>query len=528
MHKPVIHELLQDAAYQHESRRVISGSHVYTYGAIYTRVVRLAERLTRLGIGPGTVIGVMDVNSHRYFELKYALSMLGAVIHTINFRLAPEDILFTIHQAHDDWIFLWEGFGPLTEKFSTSLPHCVWMGDKAEKMGDMDYETLIAEGKEQVPDTAAKIAPSDVYSVFYTTGTTGRPKGIRYTHEQMLTGSLQIAHHLALHDTGAKLSAQDVMMPLIPFFHIHGWGTPFIAPYLGASLVLPELGGAEEHIELIQQHHVSWSNMVPTQLFMLLEEAKKQQLDRLALKVLTGGSPLSLGLAKQADQLGVSFSLIYGGSDQLGSAISTVDDSGNSRRLEQLATRLTPFPMVRIEVRNDGFQRVTPDGKTLGEVWVQSPWLPEGYVNDAENTSKAFSHAWFRTGDLAVCYPDHSFRVLDRIKDAIKSGGEWIAGSTIESVLSEVPGVNLVAVIAMPSDKWHERPMAVVEASHEVSQEMLYQALNQAVVQGRLAKFWIPDTIAFIDRMPITSAGKINKAALQASTHKYNPGEGPI
>ena len=518
MRELVVHELLFDAAYQHESQSVISGNHLYTYGAIHTRAVRLAERMVRLGISPGTVVGVMDVNSHRYLELKYALSMVGAVIHTINFRLSPEDILFTIHHARDEWLFLWEGFGTLAQSLSNSVPHCVWMGSETGGRGSTDYETLIAEGREQVPDIAGTIAPSDWYSVFYTTGTTGKPKGIRYTHQQMLMGALQIAHHLALHDTGAKLSAQDVIMPLIPFFHIHGWGAPFIATYLGASLVLPELGGPAEQIGWIRQHHVSWSNMVPTQLFMLLEEAQKQQLDRLTLKVLTGGSPLSLGLARRADQFGISLSLIYGGSDQLGSAISTATQPKGPHRLEQLTTRLTPLPMAHIEVRNDSLELTPSDGNTLGEVWVQSPWLPDGYLNDSEQTAAAFNHGWFRSGDLAVRYPDGRLYVLDRTKDAIKSGGEWIAGSTIESVLSEVPGVNVAAVIAVPDDKWGERPLAVVEVQGEVSQETLYQALNQAVAQGRLVKFWIPDTIRFIDRMPLTSAGKINKAALRAGT----------
>ena len=515
MHRYVVHELLTDACYQHESRKIISGNTLYTYGTIYKRVIRLADRLTRLGITPKTVVGVMDVNSHRYFELKYALSMVGAVIHTINFRLSPTDILFTIRDAQDEWVFLWEGFGPLAANLAVSLPRHVWMGNTAHDKEAPDYETLIAEGRERVPDISGKISPTDAYSIFYTTGTTGKPKGLRYTHQQMLMGALQIAHHLALFDTGAKISTQDVIMPLIPFFHIHGWGIPFIAPYLGASLVLPESGGPAEQIRWIREHHVTWSNMVPTQLFMLIEEAKKQKTDRLILKILTGGSPLSLGLAKQADRLGISYSLIYGGSDQLGSAITTATQPQDSGRLERLRSRLTPFPLARIETRADSLEPLPPDGHSLGELWVQSPWLPEGYLNDPGKTQMAFDGGWFRSGDLAVRYPDGTFSVADRMKDAIKSGGEWILGSTIESVLSEIPGVRAAAVIALADDKWGERPMAVVETQGELTPAILYQALNQAVQEGRLAKFWIPDTIRFIDSMPMTSAGKIDKKALR-------------
>ncbi|NMP24569.1 AMP-binding protein [Sulfobacillus harzensis] len=511
MRSLLVHETLRDAAYQYESTPVVSSAVTYTYGSIYERTVRLADSLTRLGIRRGTMVGVMDVNSHRYFELHHALSMVGAVIHTINFRLSPQDILWTIGQAHDEWLFLWNGFGTLTDVVAPACPHVVWMSEAAGPDREPDYETLVAEGRFRVPDIAGTIAPSDVYSVFYTTGTTGRPKGIRYTHQQMLSGALQIAHALALQDTGANLTGSDVIMPLIPFFHIHGWGVPFIAPYLGAPLVLPERSGPEEQVELIRQHEVTWSNMVPTQLFMLLEATS----DPLPLKVLTGGSPLSSGLARQADRQGIQFSLIYGGSDQLGSAISAAPGLTGPQRLDALGSRLTPFPMVRMEVRDSAANQVPSDGATLGELWIQSPWLPDGYLDNPEASDAAFVGGWFRSGDLAVRYPDGQISVMDRIKDAIKSGGEWVAGSVIESIISELPGVHSVAVIAIPDARWGERPKAVIAAGSGVDADRVQQALSRAVDEGRLAKFWIPDVMEFVESLPMTSAGKINKTQLR-------------
>lgn len=507
----VVHEILRDAAYQYESTPIVSSAVTYTYGSIYERTVRLADSLSRLGIRRGTTVGVMDVNSHRYFELHHALSMVGAVIHTINFRLSPQDIVWTLRQAHDEWLFLWNGFGTLHDVVAPACPHVVWMSEAARPDREPDYETLVAEGHVRVPNVAGTIAPSDVYSVFYTTGTTGRPKGIRYTHQQMLSGALQIAHALALQDTGSKLTASDVIMPLIPFFHIHGWGVPLIAPYIGASLVLPERSGPEEQVELIRQHKVSWSNMVPTQLLMLLEATS----DPLPLKVLTGGSPLSSGLARQADRQGIQFSLIYGGSDQLGSAGSAAPGLTGPKRLDALASRLTPFPMVRMEVRDPNGGRVPSDGVTLGEVWIQSPWLPDGYLDNSEASETAFRDGWFRSGDLGTRAPDGHIVVMDRLNDAIKSGGEWIVSSTVESVISEVPGVEAVAVIAVPDERWGERPQAVIVADPGVGVQTVQNVLNRAVDAGRLTKFWIPETIQFVERLPMTSTGKINKVKLR-------------
>lgn len=514
MRRLVVHELLADAAYQNTSGRVISGTCQFTYQEIYVRCLKLADRMVDLGIGPGTVVGVLDVNCHRYLELKYAVSMTGAIIHTINFRLPVADVEYTIRHAHDDWLFAWTGFGNLAKSMAAIVPNVVWMGDADENVG-WKYEDLIAEGSPVLPDLALRVKEDDTYSLFYTTGTTGRPKGIRYTHRQMLMASLQIAHYLGLHDTGASLRSDDVLMPLIPFFHIHGWGVPFIAPYLGSTLVLPEKSLPTEQWQLIQLNRVTWSNMVPTQLFTLLQERPNEDATPLPLKVLTGGSALPLGLADQALKAGISLSLIYGGSDQLGSAISEAYGFDGIERLARLSTRMKPFPMVRVEIRDEKEELIVSDGKTIGEVWVQSPWIPQGYVDDAEHSFQAFRDGWFRSGDLAVRFSDGSFYVVDRLRDAIKSGGEWIAGSVIESIISEVPGVNAVAVIARLDTQWGERPVAVVQADNGITADTIEDHLHQAVSSGRLAKFWLPDEIHFIEMMPITSAGKLNKAALR-------------
>ena len=524
MRKLVIHELLYSSLAQHGQVEVLSGPRRLTYQSMWERAVRVADHLTRLGVRPGTVIGVMDVNSHRYLELQYALSMVGAVIHTLNFRLAADDLLYTITHAQDEWLFVWEGFAGPLGKLRDHFPNWVWLTDADhDRNHDHDrtrtYEALVAEGRLVVPDHANRVAENDPYSIFYTTGTTGRPKGLRYTQRDMLLAPLQIAHHLALHPTGAKLSSADTILPLIPFFHIHAWGAAFFPPYMGARLVLPERATAKEQLELIAREGVTWSNMVPTQLHMLLDEAETAG-QALPLKVLTGGSQLPTGLAQRAVKSGVEFSLSYGGSDQLATSISVIpremDPSLSSPdTLQVLSTRTSPIPFVDVEVRDDNGQSVPQDGQAIGELWVRSPWLPDGYLNDEERSRAVYVDGWFRTGDLAIRFPDGSLYVVDRQKDAVKSGGEWIPTGVLEAVLSEHPAVAAVSVLAQPDDKWGERPVAVIQARTSVSAVDLREFMEGAVASGRIPSFWAPDRFLFVDSLPITSTGKIHKAALR-------------
>ncbi|MCI0182419.1 AMP-binding protein [Sulfoacidibacillus ferrooxidans] len=533
MRKGLIHEILADAAWKCPDVEVISGSYRSTYEKEWQRVYHLAHGMRRIGIQKGTVVGILDVNSYRFFELQFALSMLGAINHPLNFRLPKADLLYTVQHAGDEYIFAWEGFAQVAHTMQTSVRQVIWMREDrslaiAPEHGELTFEQLIAIGRDaaqQEPiEFGIDVEDDDIFSIFYTTGTTGRPKGMRYRHRDMLHASLQIAHHLAIHDTGAKIVSGDTMMPLIPFFHIHGWGASFFIPYLGAKLVLPERADAKEQLAIIAHEHVTWSNMVPTQLHMLLHEWEQQTgcKEHLPLRVLTGGSPLSTGLTQRLHEAGITFSLIYGGSDQLGTSISAIVDAKrltDQERRTILATRTLPLPMVIVDVRHEEGGSVPRDGVTIGEVWVKSPWLPDGYFCDPDRSRATYSDGWFRSGDLAVWHEDSSLYVLDRQKDAVKSGGEWIATSVIESLLSECDGVIDVAVIAWPDERWGERPIAVIEMSKRAnaicSEEFLWEHLRQAVQDGRLATFWIPDRIVFMDRLPMTSAGKIHKAALR-------------
>ena len=517
MREYIVHEVMRRTLITDGDKEVVSGNTRLTYSELYLRVLRLANSLKELGVKEGTVVGVLDVNTHRYFELHYALSMLGAVIHTINFRLPPDQLVYTMIHAEDKWVFVSDIFAKAISQVADKFENWVLMTDNPEATfpakNVYHYEKLVEQGKERELEEAEKVHEDDAFSIFYTTGTTGRPKGIMYSHKNILIGALQLFHHLSLHRTGAKVSNEDVIMPLIPFFHIHAWGVAFFPAYVGTKLVLPGAATPAEQVKLIKNEGVTWLNMVPTQLHMLLNEPEFGN-----VKVLTGGSPLTSGLATQAVKRGVKFSLIYGGSDQLGTAISVVPSGiseSNEEATEWLRKGMKLLPMVEASIRDNDGNEVPHDGKTIGTLWVKSPWLPMGYYKAPELSAEAYKDGWFRTGDLAFFYPNGLLYVAGREGYAVKSGGEWIPTGILEAVLSEHPAVEHVAVIPMYDERWGQRPLAVIQARSEISETELRDYMMNSVKEGKIAKFWIPDKFIFVDEIPLTSAGKLNKAILK-------------
>jgi fatty-acyl-CoA synthase len=378
-----------------------------------------------------------------------------------------------------------------------------------------DYETLLSQGIVAMPDVA--VSESDPYSFCFTTGTSGRPKAVIYRHRDLILSIWQVVHHMALHDTPAQLGMNEVIMPLIPFFHIHGWGVPLIAPYIGSSIVMAGKLTPQEHLQLIKRHAVTWCNMVPTQLYRLLGAMSAPWPD--PLKVLTGGSAVTAGLANKARQMNVLLSVIYGGSDQLASAISAIPPRlgiSSTERTAIITSRVLPLPMVEMTIRDSEGRTIAPDGLSTGEIWVKSPWLPRGYVKDPQASYSAYHDGYFVSGDLGIEFPDGTFAIVDRLNDAVKSGGEWIPTSYLETVISEIEGVDQVAVLSSPDPKWGERPVAVIQTRLALEPETIITYLLAQVEAGRLAKFWIPDRIFYVHDMPLTSTGKIHKRNLLA------------
>ncbi|WP_061992290.1 AMP-binding protein [Sulfolobus acidocaldarius] len=487
-------------------RDSVYGDNIYTYKEVYERVVKLANSLHNLGIKKGTTIGVADWNTNRFVELLYASALLGCVIYPVNIRLPPEQIIWTIKFANVEWLFISRDFEALSKVFDSSK--VVYLDGNN---GQISYEDLISKGAMEKVNYDVK--GGDPYSILFTSGTTGKPKAVMYTHEKVIHGALSIVHQLGLYNSPAKLSSNDVIMPFIPFYHLWSWGSAFIASYLGAKYVLTGKFDPKTAIQLIKRENATWINAVPTMIQMILSSGEQLP----GVKALIGGQAIPYNVAKSISDAGLKFSTIYGGTDMLAISISIIPGKFQvNDDIDYLRTTTHPVPFVEVKV-------IKPDGteasyNEIGELYVRAPWLPGSYYNNPEETQRAYDeNGWFKTGDLAIITEEGGLRIVDRLKDVIKSGGEWIPSSVLESIISEIPAVEQVAVLGYPDQKWGERPMAVVKLKpgQRTDQKEILEYLRDAVNKGRINKWWLPDKIVFVDNMPLTSTGKINKLALR-------------
>ena len=474
-------------------REVVGPDARVSYGEMMRRVKRLACGLTALGVGRGDVVAVADFNSGRFMELAYAAGLVNAVLMPVNYRLPPALVSEILGEAQPKVLLY-------SKPFEGLVGGPGLRGARRLALEDA-YEGLL----EHPGDCGAEADPDADYVLLFTSGTTGRPKGVLYRQWKMLAGAMGIAGQLSLYDTPARLSSGDVILSLIPMFHILSWGSIFIAPMLGSKLVFIEKFDPAAVARAVEAEGVTWMNAVPTMIYMLLEAGLRFR----GLKVLVGGSPLPKRLAERMREAGMAYSLIYGATDMLAASISIRTDHTRSEDDLRLTTHPVPYARLRV-VKPDGSPAAPGE---VGEIYFQAPWMPEGYWRNPEKTRESFVGGWFRTGDIGSPTPDGGVRVLDRLKDAVKSGGEWIPTSILESIILEVPGVRLAAVVPVEDERWGERPVAFYVG--EAGEEEVRRHLEAAYREGRIAKWWIPDHIMRIGDMPLTSTGKINKLALR-------------
>ncbi|RYJ08545.1 AMP-dependent synthetase [Halogeometricum borinquense] len=463
---------------------ISDGNRHQTYHETAENAAQLATELRNRGVSEGSVVSVAAWNTPRFFELLYAITGIGAVIYPVNVNLPPEQIAYTIERSDADMLLYDSDFDGLAESFE---------GD-AISIPALEYA-------EEATELSA--AQDDPAVILFTSGTTGMPKAVRYTHAQIVHSSLGMAHQMAEYQTPAALSGGDTVFPGIPMYHLLAWGTTIFAPYLGADLMLAgrfdpqRLGAAAESGE------ATWSCLVPTMAVQVLETGH----DLSGLTLLTGGSVVKRGLTERLRDAGVSFATIYGGTDML--AVGITLWTKHARREGYEYVRRSTHPIPAVEVKID--ERAGQDG--MGELLVRSPWLPDGYYDAPEGKDDAYVDGWFRTGDLGRRLPDGGITILDRLTDAIKSGGEWIPSGVLESVISETDGVENVAVLAKSDAEWGERPVAVI--SGDVTAETLQADLRSKSRDGRIESWWIPDDVRFVEEMPLTSTGKIQKTSLR-------------
>ncbi len=497
----------------------------YTYGEFYTRVCKLANVMQSLGIKRGDKVGTFAWNNHRHLELYFAIPCSGAVIHTLNLRLFPEHLVHVINHAKDKVIFVDEDLIPMLEKVKDqliSVEKYIIMTDRDEIPSTTlspvyHYEQMLAAAPEQFefPDGLAENTPA---AMCYTTATTGLPKGVIYTHRSIYLHSMAIA----LPDV-FSIAENDVLLLVVPMFHVLSWGLPFTATWLGTKLVLPGRQLTPEMLcPLMEQQKVTISAGVPTiwmGVYQHLESGARYDFSSLRY-IINGGSAISKTMIANFDKkYGINIMHAYGMTETspvvLVSRLKSYMSSWEEDSLYTYKSKQgTLIPGLEIKIENDQGEKVENDGRKMGEICLRGPWIAGEYYLEPERSRDSFKDGWLRTSDIATIDEEGYILIQDRAKDLIKSGGEWISSVDLENTIMGHPAVAEAAVIAIPDPKWTERPMACVVLKKSKQGSVSVEDIMDFLA-GKVAKWWMPDKIVFLDEIPKTSVGKFNKKALR-------------
>lgn len=498
------------------------GKEHVTFEQFRERVYRIARGLVKIGVKKGDKVAVLDWDSISYLEAYYAVPLAGGILHTVNIRYPPDLIFYTMQHADDRFVIVRDEFVPLIES-SVSLFDFVkgWIvaSDDPNSETTLDGSHLYSKLGEDTESVALpEITENDVATIFYTSGTTGLPKGVSFTHRQLVLHTLTMAATLC--DEPINLKNTDTVLPLVPMFHVHSWGIPYMALLKGMKYVLPGRYDFNELPKIMASEKVTVSLMVPSILYMLMNSENRNLIPPLKLRVTVGGGALPKGLADGARKLGITVNAGYGMSETapiltLATYNSHVMGLPADQKTEVEIKTGIPIPLVDLRVVDKEGNEVPWDSQTIGEIIVQAPWVTDSYVKDEANTQKLWIDGWMHTGDLAVVGEDGYVSIVDREKDAVKSGGEFIPTVILEDIISTFPGIGEVAVVGKKNEKWGERPVAFISSAQKLNHEDIRKHLESFVTAGRISKFWIPDEFIPIDSFEKTSTGKIDKKVLR-------------
>jgi fatty-acyl-CoA synthase len=482
-----------------------------SYADFRQRIAQLAHTLRDSGISEGMRVGVMDWDTHRYLECFFAVPMMGAVLHTINVRLSPAQVLYTINHGEPDLIIVHQNFMPLIEEIQAGFERDIVIIPIGDGTG---YEDWIADAP--VSFDFPDFDENQAATMFYTTGTTGNPKGVSYSHRQLVLHTLGLVAGFGAFPGNAGFHRGDVYMPLTPLFHVHGWGFPYAATMLGLRQVYPSRYTPDSVLRLIATEGVTFSHCVPTILAMLLDHRDCQQTDLCQWKVIIGGAALARGLQERAAAMGISLHAAYGMSETC--PFLTMGDLASNDSDAQAQTGF-PGPLVDVRVVTPDRQDVPHDGETTGEVVVRAPWLTLGYLRNQQASDELWAGGYLHTGDVGYMREDGSLQITDRLKDVIKTGGEWISSLALENIASSCSGIEDVAAIGVPHAKWGERPVLVAQLEKDADPNRVRQSviaeIQSRVDVGELSKWAIPDEVCFVDQLPKTSVGKLDKKVIR-------------
>ena len=506
-----------------------------TYAEFFTRINRLANVLADLNLDAGDVVAVMDWDSHRYLESYFAVPMSQYILQTVNVRLSPDKVLYTINHAKPKVLLLNSEFAPLVKDYqfdNSSIEHIIWLDDNNMTVEAVfgahqdhvvgEYEALVAaaDDKFEFPD----FDENTIATTFYTSGTTGNPKGVFFSHRQIVLHTLGEAASLGMLPNKQGVGYGDVYMPMTPMFHVHAWGFPFTATMIGLKQVYPGRYAPDTLLDLILNEKVSITHCVPTILQMLLKEAQVRQVSFDGLKMIIGGSRLTEGVAKAALAQGIEVYTGYGMSETA-PIICLSDFSIDEPKMsldEDIARRCMtgkPILMVDAQVWDTHNEPVGRGKDNTGELVLRAPWLTQSYFKNDDAGAKLWESGYLHTQDIAYIQADGTVKITDRLKDVIKSGGEWISSLEIETILSLHPSVADISVIGIPDEQWGERPLALIVLKpdwQDTTAKDIKAIAEQAVSRGIIPKYGVPSDFRFVDELPKTSVGKHDKKVMRA------------
>ena len=519
----MVHSADQEILYADISR--------YSYRTFRDRIARLADGLTSLGVAPGNTVAIMDWDTPRYLECYFGVPMMGAVLQTVNIKLSPEQILYTLNHAQADILLINAEFLPLLETFSDKLETVrafILLSDDPAALPAthisfaQHYEAMLATSSPEFffPD----FDENTCATTFYTTGTTGLPKGVYFSHRQLVLHTLAVAAALGTAPSESQLHRRDVYMPLTPMFHVHAWGLPYVSTMLGLKQVYPGAYHPDRLLRLIQNEKVSISHCVPTILHMLLNHPLSHTVDLNGWKLIIGGSALLQPMSVAAQKRGINVFGGYGLSETCPiltiSHLQPEDEEAPPEEQAELRSKAgLPIPLVDLRVVDENMNDLPHDGTNVGEVVVRSPWLTQGYLKDAEASDALWDGGYLHTGDIGHINANGYLQITDREKDVIKTGGEWTSSLQLEGILLHHTAVHEVAVVAESDEKWGERPLALVhlkpEYVNEINEAKLRKHVARHADKGGLSRFALLVNIVFVEGLLKTSVGKTNKKEMR-------------
>ncbi|MGD0821055.1 MAG: fatty acid--CoA ligase [Desulfomonilia bacterium] len=503
----------------------------YTYNDLFERIDRLGSALNKLGVKQGDTVAVFDYDSHRYLESFFAVPMLGAVLFMVNWRLSPDQIEYTMNHAQADVVLINADFLPLLASIRDrikTVKKIVVLKDTDEMPQtdlsiDAEYEQMLKEASPNYdfPD----LDENTKATTFYTTGTTGLPKGVFFTHRQLVLHTMSVCIAVSCHDTPLRFSTSDVYMPITPMFHVHAWGFPYIATMMGIKQVYPGKYEPEMLIKLILEERVTFSHCVPTILQMLVNSPISKKYDLSFWKVVIGGARLAKGLAQAAIDLGIQVMTGYGMSEtcpviSVSNLKPSMKGCDNERKSEIAIKTGMPISLVDVRIADPQGNFLPNDGQTTGEIVVRAPWFTHGYYKDSEKTGDLWSGGWLHTGDVGYMDSEGYIQITDRLKDVIKTGGEWVSSLDLENAISTHEAIQEAAAIGVPDPKWGERPLLLVILKPQfrgdgVTEEVLKEFMKTCASQGKIPKYAIPERYVITEEIPKTSVGKIDKKLIR-------------